>query len=116
MSVLHLYISSGRFSSEEELDDFIQPSYDENGEKIDSVFMDEVGLTSFEPACIEATFEEREVNIIELLEGSSYQDQWLELVPNDLSGNVALTIYEPNLLSKPKSCSLVYVGSYNYVS
>lgn len=114
MPTLHLFISKGRFNSEEELDQYIQPGYTEDGDKKHSPFMKEVGLSSFEPGCIEATFESEEYEIIKLLEGSSYEEQWLNNVPENIQANVAVTVYEPNLLSSPGSCSLEYLGSYNY--
>jgi len=114
MPILHLFISKGRFNSEEELDQYIKPEYTDDGDKINSPFMKEVGLSSFEPGCIEATFESEECEIIELLEGSSYEEQWLNSVPENLKANVAVTVYEPNVLTSPNLCTLEYLGGYNY--
>lgn len=55
MTQVYLFVSNERFHSEEELDSYVDRTYTEDGEGIDSAFMTEVGLTSFESACIDAS-------------------------------------------------------------
>jgi hypothetical protein len=57
MPTVHVFVSTGRFRSSDELRAYIDPDYDEedeDGDRIPSPFMTEVGLTRYEPMCIEA--------------------------------------------------------------
>jgi len=114
MPVLHLFISEGRFTSEQEVNEYIQPSYNEDGDQIDSPFMKEIALSFFEPSCIETTFENYSIELCKILQGSSYEEQWVNKVPDNEKANVAIAVYEPNEVKKPNKSSLKYVGRYNY--
>jgi hypothetical protein len=82
MPTVHVFVSTGRFRSSDELRAYIDPDYDEEGEDgdhIPSPFMSEVGLTRYEPTCIETIHSEsgHPVPLAALLAGASYSDQWL---------------------------------------
>ena len=114
MSEVHVFASRGRFSSERELGEFIDATYTEDGDRIDSLFIKEVGLSSYEPACIEATFSTQERELHKLLEGSSYSELWLDTVPNTDVYNSVISVFEPNELETPQDTSLTYVGCFEY--
>ena len=115
MAVVHLFISTGRFSSFEEMRLFIEQTYTEEGDGIDSEFMQEVGLDEgYEPCCIVAICEANPVDIQSLLAGACYGDQWVHLVPQALRANAAICVFEPNRLRTPRKTSLTYVGAFSY--
>jgi len=58
MPTVHIFASCGRFASGEALKAFVIPTYSEDGDRIDSAFMREVGFTKYESMCIEAIHSE----------------------------------------------------------
>jgi hypothetical protein len=74
MATVHVFVSTGRFRSRDEVREFVDETYDEDGEGTPSPFMAEVGLTDHEPACIEAIHRDRPVPLADLLAGASYAD------------------------------------------
>jgi len=106
MSKVHLFISSNSFNSEEEMDCYINPTYDENSEKINSKFMNEVIISNYEPMCIEATYEKKSMLLEKLLEGSSYFEQWSKNIPTSIQANMAVCVFEPNLIISPGKSTL----------
>jgi Immunity protein 22 len=54
MGAVHVFVSTGRFRSFEEMRAFIDETYTGDGDSVASEFMKEVGLTNYEPGCIEA--------------------------------------------------------------
>ena len=50
MSIVHLFVSTGRFSSFEALREYIDPTYTDDGDLIPSSFIEEVELDDYEPA------------------------------------------------------------------
>jgi hypothetical protein len=113
---VHVFASTGRFSSLEQLRKFIDMTYSEEGDGMPSPFIREARIEGYEPGCIEAVISENgsSVPLVELLVGVSYADQWLARVPRTLHANAAVCVYAPNAVLSPRACSLEYVGEYQY--
>src|SRR5687767_643052 len=114
MAIVHVFVSTGRFGSFEEMSRYIDMSYDEDGNGIPSEFIREVGLSGYDRACIEAIHSEHPIELAELLSAASYANEWL---PCDVSGGVAdsaICVFEPNMLESPQGCSLDYFGAFDY--
>jgi hypothetical protein len=115
MDTLHVFVAVGRFDSFEAMREFIDPEYDENGDSVPSKFIQEVGLTDFEPGCIEAIISDRGiVQVKDLLRYASYSDQWLDLLPVNSQADSAICVFSPNAVSRPQDSSLTYLGEYRY--
>ena len=114
MQTVHVYISEGRFSSFEALRQFIDPSYTADGDRIDSEFMNEVGLESFEPGCIEAIHSPAAISLDQLLDGASYSNQWLPCLSQSAKADSAICVFEPNILLRPQGGSLQYCGAFSF--
>ena len=114
MSDVHLFISTGRFKSFRDMRKFIDPTYTDDGDEVPSTFMREVGLWQFEPGCIEAIYKQVPTELVDLLAGVSYVDQWLSQVDGGYTANAAICVFPPNQLRNPKRCSLEYVGSFKF--
>ncbi len=114
MAIVHIFISSSRFRSFEELRRFIDVTYTEDGEVIPSPFLREVGLSGYEPGCIEAINSDRPAPLSELLAGASYSEQWLDRLTGRRSADAAVCVYEPNEVRHPEGCSLEYCGRFEY--
>ena len=95
MDAVHIFVSTGRFRSFEEMRAYVDETYTEDGDGIPSAFMREVDLSEYEPNCIEAIPSKcgSPVPLSELLAGTSYADQWL---PN-LDGNAVKDYFACNL-------------------
>jgi hypothetical protein len=113
MATVHVFVSTGRFRSFEDVRRFIDEQYDENGDVIPSPIMREVGLIGYEPACIEALHRERPVPLPELLATASYSKQWLPQVGPGTADS-AICVFEPNRVEHPESCSLEHCGAFEY--
>jgi hypothetical protein len=111
---VHVFITTRRFSSFEEMRSFIDETYTADGDGVPSQFMREVGLSDYEPGCIEAIYRGRAVKLATLLKGASYADQWLPLLPSDLTADAAICVFAPNRVRHPRRSSLDYVGAFEY--
>lgn len=116
LETVHVFASTGRFQSFEEMRTYIDKTYTEDGDGIPSAFMQEVGLSEYEPGCIEAipSTSGAAVPLSELLSRASYSDQWLPLVPDGWFANAAVCVFAPNSVARPEGCSLKYVGAFSF--
>jgi len=112
---VHIFISTGRFRSFEEMREFIDETYTEDGDGVPSAFMREVGLSEYEPDCIEAIHEDKPTSLAELLAGASYDDQWLSKLDGKHLADSAICVFAPNRVSHPRRSSLEYLGAFDYV-
>jgi hypothetical protein len=76
VETVHIFVSSGRFQSFDEMRTYIDATYTKDGDEVPSAFMQEVELTDYEPGCIEAipSPSSRPVLLAELMAGASYSD------------------------------------------
>jgi hypothetical protein len=113
---VHVFVSTGRFRSLAELRAYIDETYTEDGDGIPSAFMEEVGLSEYEPGCIEAVPSDSgsPVPLADLLAGASYADQWLPLLDGSRLADAAVCLYPPNVADRPADCSLEYLGAFPY--
>jgi len=79
-----------------------------------SQFIREIGLTGYEPGCIEAIHEGAPTALADLLAGASYADQWLPNVDGRRVADSAICVYAPNRVTRPSASSLEYVGACDY--
>ena len=95
MAIVHVFISAGRFHSFDEMRAFIDETYSDDGDAIPSPFIREVDLSSYEPACIEALHSEQPIPLTDLLQGSSYSEQWLTQVDGSQTADSAICVFAP---------------------
>jgi hypothetical protein len=114
MATLHIFVSTGRFSAFREMRRFIDQTHAEGGDVIQSPFMREVGLSEYEPMCIEAVFSERPIPLPELLAHASWSDQWLAHLRESGPADAAICVFEPNRVEHPQASSLRYCDAFNY--
>lgn len=117
MATVHVFTSTGMFISFDQLREFIDQKYTEDGDGVPSPFMRETGLSDYEPACIEAIVISTggPQPLHELLSEASYSNQWLAEVDSSKTADAAICVFEPNQLRHPSCSSLEYIGSYHYV-
>jgi hypothetical protein len=106
VDTVHVFISTGRFRSFDEMRAYIDETSTEDGDGVPSAFMREVGLSEYEPGCIEAIPSEsgRPIPLAELLAGASYADQWLPCLDASRRADAAICVFAPNRLARPEGC------------
>ena len=114
MKKVHVFISTGRFRSYEDVRAFIDKTYTEDGDGVPSAFMREVGLSDYEPACIEAIHGRTPTALAALLAEASYADKWLPQVDGSRVADSAICVFAPNRVERPHGSSVEYVGAYDY--
>lgn len=114
MEKVHIFISTGRFHAFEEMRAFIDQTYTDDGDGIPSPCMEEVGLSDYEPGCIEAIRSDHPVPLRDLLANASYADQWRPHLPESETADAAICVYEPNQVEHPNHTSLKYIGAFDY--
>ena len=114
MPIVHIFIADKFALSEEEVSKYINASYTEDGDQVDSHFMSNTGLTHYEPCCIELQINSVSIPLSDLLAESSYADQWISKLPHNKHCRTAVCVYEPNIITNPLKSKLDYVGCYNY--
>ena len=114
MATMHMFVSTGRFRSFEEMRRFIDETYTDDGDGIPSAFMQEVGLSGYERGCIEVLHSEAPIDVTELLSEASYSNEWQPRVSSSRVADSAICVFEPNTLRHPRGCSLDYLGAFEY--
>ena len=122
MRHVHLFASSHRFASWEALRAHIDPRYTPDGDLLESPFMQETGLTRFEPGCIEAIWAEsgEPEALAQLLADSSHSAHWLPaaLALAERQGmshaDALICAFDPNELATPERSSLRYLGCLRF--
>jgi hypothetical protein len=116
LDTVHVFVSTGRFRSFEEMRAYIDETYTEDGDGVPSAFMREVGLSEYEPGCIEAvpSASGLPVPLSELLAGASYSGQWLPHLDGSRAADAAVCVFAPNRVERPEGCSLEYLGAFRY--
>ena len=114
MEVVHVFVSTGRFGSFEEMRAFVEETYTEDGDGIDSAFGAEVGLEQYEPMCIECVYSPSPVPLGELLAGASHAETWLPKLDGARLVGEAIYVFPPNKLAKPEASSLEYLGAFEF--
>jgi hypothetical protein len=114
MAIVHVFASTSRFRSFEEMRTFIDQTYTEDGDGVPSGFMQEIGLSRYEPGCIEAIHVEHPMPLPELLAGVSYAEQWARQLDRSRSADAAICVFAPNVVEHPEGSSLDYCGAYEY--
>jgi hypothetical protein len=95
---------------------YIDQTYTEDGDGVPSAFMREVGLSEYEPGCIEAipSPSGRPIPLTELLAASSYSDQWLPGLDGSRTADAAICVFAPDRVRYAERCSLEYIGAFRY--
>jgi hypothetical protein len=114
INFVHIFVSRGRFANEDQLAQFVEPNYTEDGDLISSKFMTEIGLESFEPMAIERTFYPKKTDLLSAIHGFSYADQFPLVRLEPTSINTIICVYSPNTVRTPNRSSLDYVGAFKY--
>lgn len=114
MKLVHVFASTENFASEADLTRFVGPTYTPDGEEIPSRFGNEVGLSSYEPACIECMVSDTPSKISDLLSGVSYGRSWAHAIGAEASFCAAVCIFPPNLVATPERSSIQYLGAYEF--
>ena len=116
MASVHVFLSTGRFTSFADIRAYVDERYTDDGDGIPSEFMTEVGLSEYEPGCIEAVWSVsgEPVPVRELLREASYVEQWLHGVDEERTGDAALCVYSPNVLATPHAASMQCLGEFAY--
>jgi hypothetical protein len=102
--MVHVFVTTGRFRSIEEMQSYLDESYTEEGDGIPSAFMREVGLSEYEPNCIESLLSATgtPIPLSELLAGASYSDQWLPHLDGSRRADAAVCVFAPNRVGHPE--------------
>ncbi|WP_185822837.1 immunity 22 family protein [Xanthomonas sp. GW] len=118
MPIVHVFVSSGRFATMEELRGYIDRTYTEDGDGVASPFMREIGLSRCEPACIEAVISASGIpeKLNELLSDASYWDQWRHEVDGSIVADAAICVFAPNQPNHPAGASVRHIGSFDYAA
>jgi hypothetical protein len=114
MATVHVFVSTGRFRSLEEVRAFIDPTYTEDGDCVPSAFLQEVGLSGYEPGCMEAIHRGRALPLPELLATASYADRWAPRMDQLSRADTAICVFEPNRVAHAARSSLGYLGAFEY--
>ncbi len=114
MDAVHVFVSTGRFRSFAGMRAFVEETYTRDGDGVPSEFAREVGLSGYEPGCIECVHRPAPAPLAELLAGASYADQWLPHLPPGRTADAAVCVFAPNQVARPGGGTLEYVGSFGY--
>lgn len=118
-NVVHVFLSRGRFSSFEDIRNYVDAGWSENGDAKPSVFMGDAGIVEPEPMCVEAIHAQDDGHLTPvvpeiLLRGASHADQWLSQVESTELADAAICVFAPNVVTNPHGTALHYLGGFTY--
>ncbi|WP_430782691.1 immunity 22 family protein [Actinoplanes sp. G11-F43] len=116
MTVVWVFLSTGRFGSDGELRDFVEPSYLADGDTRPSVFARETGLADAEPSCVETVHAGAAIPVRDLLAEASWADQWITHLDPAEHADSAICVFPPNRLTSPHTSSLEFRGAFPFTS
>ena len=112
---VHVFVSTGRFRSFDELRAYVDATYTPDGDGIPSAFMSEVDLHAYEPMCIEAIASASgPIPVAELIAKCSWADQWLPGIDGTRLADAAICVFAPNCVPYPERCSLQHLGVVHF--
>jgi hypothetical protein len=114
VQTVHVFVARGRFRTLDDVHAFVDQTYTDDGEQVTSPFMLEIGISSYEPMCIETRHSPRPVPLLELLRGASYGEQWLAQLDGSRAAESAICVFSPNEVAHPERSSLEYLGAWGY--
>ncbi|MDI6104721.1 immunity 22 family protein [Actinoplanes sp. NEAU-A12] len=115
MTIVHVFVSTGRFASEKELRTFIEPTYTAEGDAVPSRFIEEIGLHEYEPFTIETTHAGEAMPVRQLLRDASWAEEWLINLDPELWADSGVCVFPPNVIAAPRDSSLEYCGAFTYL-
>jgi hypothetical protein len=116
MALVHVFASTGRFGSEEDVRRFVDMTYTADGDAVRSPFPREIGLEDeYDPGCIEVVHSSTLLPIRQLLRDVSYGDQWVARIDPDRQADTVICVFPPNLVAAPQDSSLEYCGAFIYI-
>jgi Immunity protein 22 len=113
---VHIFASHGRFASLEALQAFVRPAYSEDGDRLESPFMREVGFTRYEAMCVEVVHSGHAKPLSVMLQDASYSQQWLPGMDISLDADSAVCVFPPNVMDRPEGSSMPWRGAFPYDS
>ena len=112
---VHVFVSTGRFRSFDELRAYVDATYTADGDGIPSAFMSEVDLHAYEPMCIEVVASAPgAVPVAELIAKCSWADLWLPGIDGTRLADAAICVFAPNCVPYPERCSLQHLGVVHF--
>ena len=113
---MHVYVftSLGVFKSPDALRLYIDPTYTEDGDMINSFFITETRLSNYNPMCIESEFFSSPVSLPHALGGFSYSDKWLIKIGTTSTIDSAILVYNPNIIVNTKISKLTFQGHFSF--
>ncbi|MEU1288172.1 hypothetical protein [Kitasatospora sp. NPDC005856] len=117
--VVHVFLSRGRFSSGEDIRDYVDERWSGNGDAEPSAFMAHAGIAELEPMCVEVVHARDDGHLTPvvpevLLRDASYADQWLPHVESTEPADAAICVFTPNVVANPHGTPLHYLGGFTY--
>ena len=115
MDTVHIYCCAKRFVDDAALTNFVEPTFTDDGDMLDSDFMREIALSDeYEPMAIERMLLANPTPIWTAIQDCSYSRQFANQIPREIVADTIICVYSPNIPESPSSTSLTYVGSFTY--
>ena len=115
MDTVHIFCCSKRFVDDAALASFVEPTYTDDGDILDSGFMREIALSDeYEPMAIERMSLPNPTPVWAAIQDCSYSTQFADQIPRETIADAIICVYSPNIPQSPQSTSLTYIGSFTY--
>ena len=113
MQYVHIFVGKDNLIKLDDINTYCDPIYTEDGDRIDSKFFSEIGLTHYEPACIERVVVGKDIDIADALLPCSFSSRWIHLLPKMIITH-SILIYRPNEITKVNTTMVRYIGKYEF--
>lgn len=113
MSYVHIFIGTDASMDAMRLRTYLRATYSEGGDRLNSVFLDEVGIADYEPQAIESGVFGKSGPLRKILAGSSYLALWQTGLP-DLTTRYFILLFAPNVITRTDTTLVHYVGRFDF--
>jgi hypothetical protein len=113
MSYVHVFAGMDKSMDAVRLGAYLDATYNEDGDRLNSLFLDEVGITDYEPQAIESMIADVAAPLRRMVDGSSYLALWQAGLP-EITARYVILVYARNVITRTDTTLVRYVGRFDF--
>ncbi len=113
MNYVHVFIGMDASVDPSQLRTYLRATYSEDGDRLNSVFLNEVGIADYEPQAIESAAVGESGPLRKILAGSSYLALWQAGLP-DIAARYFVLLFAPNVITRTNTTLVHYIGKFDF--
>lgn len=113
MSYVHVFVGMDESINTARLGSYLQPTYNDAGERVNSTFLNEVGIADYEPQAIESLVLDGTGPLRQILDGTSYFTLWQAGLP-EMTARYFILLFDRNVITRADTTLVQYLGRFDF--